>query len=219
MLKKFVEWLAQNPIAFNVCRRIIEFNYWAIKKTIIKEFYLCQTAGSSNTNNNKHQRILDVPCGTGEFCMLFEASSYTGIDISQKYVDYARKTYKRNFFCRDARQTGFENFYFDKVLIIGFFHHLDDVSVKTVLKETKRILKKTGQILIIEDDPTSPNWDIIGKFLKTYDRGSRSRSDSVYKDILRKDFIIRKYYPLKSGFWDYSVFVLSPNKVEGQQKR
>lgn len=205
MLKEIIKWFSEKPIIFNFLRRIIEFNFISIKQTIIKELSL-----NNLIPNNEHKRILDVPCGTGEFCKLFDPVSYVGIDISQKYVNYARKTYRRTFYCRDARQNKFEDFYFDNVLILGLFHHLDIPSIISVLKETKRVLKPYGKILLIEDAPIKSRWNFIGKYLQIYDTGDNIRFAEVYREILEKYFILDRYYPIESGFWNYSVFVLSP---------
>jgi len=210
MLKRLTESLAQKPLIYNICRRIIEFNYMAIKRTIRKEFSLDQNKKYSNVKNDSPQRILDIACGQGEFCTLFDLFSYTGIDICLRYIGYAKRTYDRNFFCCDARQSSFKNAYFIKVLVIGLLHHLDDLSVEVVLKETGRVLEKDGKVLLIEDAPTSLKWNIIGKLLQRYDIGENIRIYTAYKEVLEKNFIISKYYHLKSGFWDYSVFVLLP---------
>ena len=204
MLKEITKWLSDKPVLYSFLRRIIEVNFISIKQTIIKEFSL-----NNLLPNNEPKKILDAPCGTGEFCMLFDPSSYIGIDISQKYINYAQKTYQRTFYCRDARQNGFESFYFDNVLILGLFHHLDMPSIIVVLKETKRVLKKNGKILLIEDAPIRSKWNFIGKFLQMYDIGDNIRSVEEYTKILRKYFNIDKYYPIRNGFWNYSVFVLS----------
>ncbi len=162
-----------------------------------------------NKFNNCHKKILDVPCGTGEFCKLFNAASYIGIDISKEYIEYAKKTYNRAFYCMDARKSGFDNFYFDYILILGLLHHLDMSSVASVLEEIKRILKKDGRVLLIEDAPITYKWNFIGKFLQRYDVGNNIRVAEEYNKIIGKYFVVDKYYPIRNGFWNYSVFALS----------
>lgn len=200
MLKRTSEWLSNRPFLFNILRRIIEFNFVSTKRVIKNEFLLTLNYG----------KTLDVPCGTGEFCMLFGANSYIGIDISQKYVDYAIKKYPRTFYCRNALENGFETSYFDNIIMIGFLHHLDKELVYEALKETARVLKKNGKMLLIEDAPTRSKLNYIGKCLQRYDIGDNIRPAEYYQDILSENFIITRYYPIRSGFWDYSVFVLLP---------
>jgi SAM-dependent methyltransferase len=207
-MNKIIQSLAYKPIVFVTLRRIIEANYVSLKRVIRKEFSL----DNRNDIFSTQEKILDVPCGTGEFSTLFSHYSYYGLDISEIYIDYARKKYKRNFFCRNAIQSGFDNDYFDKILMLGFLHHLDDSLINSVLKETKRILKSCGILLLIEDAPTRSQWNVIGKFLQRYDMGSNIRPHDEYKNVLVRDFFVRQYYHVTSGFWDYSVFVLSPKK-------
>ena len=204
-MRKIIQFLAGKPIVFNILRRIIEANYVSLKKVIQKEFSLDLKRGKTLSA----EKLLDVPCGTGEFCMLFPPGCYYGLDISEKYIDYARKKYKRRFFRGDALRIGFDEAFFDKVLTLSLLHHIDDSSVKSVLKETKRILKPDGILLLIEDAPTRNKWNIVGKFLQKFDIGCNIRPESEYRIVLEQDFNIRRYYHVKSGFWDYSVFVLS----------
>lgn len=207
MVKRIIKVLSQNPRIFNALRRVIEFNFVAIRKTITEELFLNEAATPGG-----HKKILDVPCGTGEFCMLFKPESYIGIDISQAYISYAKKNYKRTFFCRDALNSGFGDGYFNDVLAAGFFHHLDNQSIDLVLKEIRRIIKTEGKMLLIEDAPTSSGWNIIGRVLQRLDMGERIRGSETYIPVLRKYFTVNKHYSIRSGFWDYSVFVLQPNK-------
>ncbi len=202
LLKKIIKIASKKPIIFNFLRKIIEFNFITIKKVIRKEFSL-------NKFNNDKKIILDVPCGTGEFCGLFSNSSYIGIDISKEYIEYAKKTYKRAFYCRDARKSGFDNFCFDYILVLGLLHHLDISSIASVFEEIKRILKKDGRVLLIEDAPITSKWNFIGKFLQRYDVGNNIRPAEEYEEVIEKYFVIDKYYPIRNGFWNYSVFALS----------
>ncbi len=204
-MKRIIRYLADKPLIFNTLRRIIEANYLSLKTVIKNEFSL-------HNKNARNYKILDVPCGTGEFCMLFDPEGYHGMDISEKYIDYARRKYKRTFICRNAIQSGFDNYYFDKILILGFLHHLDDSQMTAVLEEAKRILKPDGMLLLIEDAPTKDILNIPGKILQKLDVGSNIRSDTEYKTVLAQDFIVRRYYHVRSGLWDYSVFVLSPKR-------
>lgn len=205
ILREYRDWLARKPVLFNFLRKIIEFNFVSLKKVIIKEFSL-----DSLTEISEKKEILDLPCGTGEFCRIFDYANYTGIDISEVYIDYARKTHKRRFYCRDARMTGFGDSYFDRILTVGFFHHLDISGINAALKEAKRVLKKEGKFLLIEDAPVGSKWNFVGRFLQRYDIGDKIRPREEYGRIIENYFVIDKYYRVKSGFWEYSVFVLSP---------
>jgi ubiquinone/menaquinone biosynthesis C-methylase UbiE len=208
-MKKVVRFLVDKPAVFNTLRCIIEANYVSLKRVIKKEFSLDR----ENEKLSAEEKILDIPCGTGEFCMLFPPNNYLGLDISEKYIKHAQKKYKHTFISGDALKTGFDDNYFDKILMLGFLHHLDESMVKSILKEAKRILKPDGVLLLIEDTPVSAAWNIIGKVLQRYDVGSNIRPASTYKSALEEDFGIRQLYNVKSGFWEYSVFVLSSKET------
>lgn len=203
MIKKLICALSENPAIFCFLRKVIEFNFVTIKRVIQKEFGVIIT--------DPGKLILDVPCGTGEFSPLFPEEGYTGIDISPRYIDYALRHYKKMFYCRDACNNGFKEAYFDLVLIIGFFHHLDMSDIEKALHEVRRVLKPGGRVLLIEDAPVKSSWDFISRILQSQDVGSNIRSSDVYKAILQKHFFIQRYYPIRNAFWDYSVFVLLNN--------
>lgn len=198
-----VKKLAQNPALFTILRRIVELNFVSIRKTIKKEICF---------KESKKNNILDVPCGTGELCTLFPKEEYIGIDISNEYIRYAKKAYGRKFLCQDARRIGFKDASFDSILLFGFFHHLDIDSVMSVLKEIQRISKPSARIILIEDAPIRSRWNIIGKFLQNHDLGNNIRPAEDYIELVRPFFSINKYYSIRNGFLDYSVFVLSPSQ-------
>lgn len=205
-MKYLIQILAENPLIFNTIRRIVEINYISTKQVIKKEFFLDHdTAGRTSA-----EKVLDLPCGTGEFCTLFSPESYHGMDISEKYIEYARKKFKRRFLYGDAKKSGFDSDYFDKILTLGFLHHLDDSSVNSVLKEVNRILKPDGTLLLIEDAPITNKFNILGRVILNNDIGSNIRSGAEYKAMFEKYFIVEKFYEIKSGLFNYSVFVLVP---------
>lgn len=206
MIKKLIHGLSENPAIFCFLRKIIELNFVTIKRVIRKEVEVIIA--------DPDKLILDVPCGTGEFSSLFRQEGYSGIDISQRYVDYALKHYKKRFYCRDACNNGFKESYFDFVLIIGFFHHLDRPDIEKVLHEVKRVLKPCGRVLLIEDAPVTSRWNFIGRILQSQDVGSNIRPPDEYRAILQKHFFIQRYYPIRNAFWNYSVFVLQNNSSE-----
>ena len=63
---------------------------------------------------------------------------------------------------------------------------------------------------LIEDAPITSKWNFIGRFLQRYDVGNNIRTAEEYKKVIGKYFVIDKYYPIRNGFWSYSVFALSP---------
>ena len=195
MLRKLVDKVGENPIVFNTARRVFEANFNGEKKVIKKELGV------------RPGKVLDVPSGTGEFSFLFQEEDYTGVDLEPGYVDYAVKKHRKRFLVMDATNMSFPANHFDAILIVGFFHHLTDEQIGMVLRESKRVLKEGGKLLLIEDAPTRNKLNFIGRLGQKYDRGANIRDADFYAERVGRLFDLKKCYPMRSGCWDYGVFV------------
>ncbi len=101
------------------------------------------------------ERILDVGCGNGNFTVLIgkacKAKEIYGLDISEKYIEMARKIGIKVFRLDvDSEDFPFKDNYFDAVFAGEIIEHLYDPD--HLLDEVYRVLKKDG-ILIL----TTPN--------------------------------------------------------------
>ena len=199
--KNFLNKISNNITLSNVLRRIVENDFKSIKQIIRKELII-----------KREDNILDMGCGAGMFSQLFGYNSYMGIDISQKYIAYAKKRYKRNFEVMDAVNLRFSNSSLNNILIFGVLHHLPDEKIKRVLGEVKRVLNSDGKVLVIEDIPTISYFNIFGKIMHYFDRGQHIRSLQKYRNLFSEDFFVTKAYPAKSGICDYGVFILRKDK-------
>jgi len=196
MTRKIINALAANPKIFIWLRRILENNFRNQKKVIRKYF-----SGQPGEN------ILDIGCGTGEFSIFFNPDSYTGIDIEPAYIAYAKKNYQGKFLIGDAADLPFSDNSFDRAVILGVLHHLNDNLCEKIFKEMKRILKSNADILIMED-VASMNDNIITKKLHSLDKGDYIRRVEEYYGLLRPYFKIEKNFKIKSGLCPYQVFLL-----------
>jgi ubiquinone/menaquinone biosynthesis C-methylase UbiE len=128
----------QNGIKTNIFQR-----YWhnrrfqEVKKIIEKD---------------KPLNLLDIGCHSGKFT--YEISKklvhtkITGIDISNDAIKYAIKTYKNiSFVVSDAQDISFKNSSFDYVTCLEVMEHV--MSPKKVITEIKRVLKKSGMVIIL----------------------------------------------------------------------
>ncbi len=97
----------------------------------------------------KEGSTLEVGCGTGRYAPIVEwFGKYTGIDISQKMLEEAKKKSKKAKFIKmDAEDLKFRANSFDNVFYVRVFRVLPN-SVKA-LKEAYRVLKKGGRVIII----------------------------------------------------------------------
>ena len=101
-------------------------------------------------------KVLDVATGNGDFIRtlmktLKDYDSFTGIDISQKDLESARKNFENQatkFIEMNAEKMEFENDYFNTVCIANSLHHLNKIDL--VLSEMKRVLKSEGYFIVQE---------------------------------------------------------------------
>lgn len=194
MFQRLINKIFSAPRIFITVRRILENNFKGEKEIIRKEL---KTQG----------KTLDIACGTGEFCTLFSKEGYLGIDLSEKYITYAKQHYPYNFQVQDATKMNIHS-EFDNILICGVFHHLSDQDVLTILESAKKMLKSDGTLLVMEDIPTRSNLNFIGKLVQHFDVGKFIRKQEEYGKLYQQKFTISKNYMMRSGVNDYSVFVL-----------
>jgi len=137
--------------------------YWHKKRfVIIKELL----------KESKAKNILDIGCHSGMLTNLIHDwtnASVTGIDISEKSVQYAKVKYPRvNFIAKDV-QSGlpFSDKTFELITCFDILEHLPKLD--QVLAEIRRVLKNRGEIII-----SVPNENLLFRlvwFLWTRGRG------------------------------------------------
>jgi len=199
--KNFLNKISNNVTLSNIIRRIVEHDFKNIRKIIREELII-----------KEQDNILDIGCGSGMFSRLFNRNSYIGIDISQKYIEYARKRYKRNFEVMDATNLRFSDSSLNNILIFGMLHHLSDEEVRKVLYEVKRVLNSNAKMLVIEDIPTISHFNIFGKIMHYFDRGYFIRSLTQYVNLFSEYFLVEKNFTVRSGICDYGVFILKKDE-------
>ncbi|MFB0564497.1 MAG: glycosyltransferase [Candidatus Aminicenantaceae bacterium] len=180
MIKKIIHRLCSNPVMSNLIRNIIEAGMITVKSNIKKEI-----------RNTKNKKIIDIACGTGQFSVLAKGE-YVGIDLNKRHIMYARKKYgskKKKFLIIDANSLAYPDKYFDYAFMLGFLHHIPEVTIGKVLTVARRITKE--KIIIIDLVPLKYN--LLGKFLYKIDQGKFIRP---YEEQLR---LVRKYTKLKNA--------------------
>ena len=100
---------------------------------------------------------------------------------------------------------------FDHILLFGILHHLDDEEVNNLLRITKKVLKREGNI-ITEDPILVDKQNIFSKFIIKMDRGSNVRNKKEYTNLIKKFFkkIDSKIY--HQTFIPYTWFVMNCKK-------
>ena len=118
-------------------------------------------------------KILEVGCGAGQFCeyMLKKGFDVEGVDLSKKMLAHARrKVPSGKFKHMDIRNLSYKDETFDGVLSAYTLIHIPSEEVVSTLKESGRVLKKGGAILIVVqkgeadkfvDEPLKPDEKIF----------------------------------------------------------
>jgi len=153
--------------------------------------------------------VLDFGCGRGALCQTFDAAHYVGFDLVSSFVVFARQTnaaYK--FTVMDGTSLAFQPDEFERVVIVGVLHHLNDSLTNQALSEIRRVLRSDGKCLIIEAIPTKERRNIIGRLLRSMDAGAFIRPVSEWVALLEQHLHIECSYHVKSGWVDTQAFIL-----------
>ncbi len=111
-------------------------------------------------------KIIDMCCGTGnqiKYLKKLENANIVGIDISDNMLAVARKN-KLEKYCQkqNATNTSFKNEDFDVAILNFILHETKPENAEKISAEAKRIVKKSGKI-IITDYVFDKKTNFIGK--------------------------------------------------------
>ena len=102
----------------------------------------------------KNKSVLDVGCGTGNFCSMISKKGtkrVVGIDYASEAIKIAKKEHKsKNLEFRNIQISQIDE-KFDVIVSIGTLEHMDNPY--EILKVMKKKLNANGKIII-----TNPNW-------------------------------------------------------------
>lgn len=137
--------------------------------------------------------VLDIGCGTGElFSQLPAGLRYIGFDLSQAYIEAARKRFgdRARFECMDVAdyEIGQElQQKADLVLAIGILHHLDDARARSLMRTAHAALKPGGRFISL-DGAYVDGQSAIAHGLISRDRGQNIRTPSAYQALAEAEF-------------------------------
>jgi len=129
--------------------------------------------------SNKSQ-VIELGCGTGISLETIGASRYTGIDLSQEYLEKARSRNNKAILIRGdvSDASTFQNLYVDKsdsILALALWHHLNDNQLYKTLINVSKIAQIGTKIYFLDpfiDKTTSKSAAWVAK----NDRGKHLRS-------------------------------------------
>lgn len=113
-------------------------------------------------------KILDIATGTGIYLLevLKRGGIGYGIDISSKMIDQLKRKIEllglknriRKIITGDAEKLNFVDNFFDIIICIGMFDYYSLAQSKVFLNEMKRVLKRSGKIIL--DFPNKNNKEV-----------------------------------------------------------
>ncbi|MDD1505870.1 glycosyltransferase, partial [Lysinibacillus sp. CNPSo 3705] len=159
----------------------------------------------------KNKVVLDAACGEGYGSEILstQARQVYGMDIDEKSITHAKKTYIKSnldFIVGSIEELPFEDDFFDIIVSFETIEHVDENLQSKFLKEIKRVLKKDGLLII-----STPNKKVYSDY--------RNYSNPFHI----KEFYMEEFYTfLKSSFKNVeffyqlreSTFLLSKNNSQ-----
>lgn len=98
--------------------------------------------------------VVDVGCGTGDYCQLFTPSNYVGLDISPSMIDECRRLYPAyRFDVADGDSLTLPDLHADLVLDIAVIEYYDDPLPH--MKEMNRVLQVGGTLIVAVPNATN----------------------------------------------------------------
>jgi len=176
---------------YNFYAPIYDFLFGSIlepgRRALCKETHLLQPGN-----------ILEIGVGTGLLLDKYPTQSHiTGIDISDEMLNIAKQRATKMSHMRihleamDAENLAFADNHFDCVVLPYVLSVTPDPD--SLIKETRRVCKKNGTIIIINHFSGSSAWYILEKLVKNLAEKIGFRSEFSYeKHILKHDWEILK---------------------------
>jgi SAM-dependent methyltransferase len=145
------------------------------------------------------RRVLDVGCGPGTNSHHFEQSEYLGIDLNERYIDYARRRWRRNFLVADVTKYSVVGERFDLILVNSLLHHIDTAGTHRLLSHLETLLTDDGHVHILE--LVLPPKSSLPRLLARWDRGDFPRPLQTWHDLFSQHFDPVLFQPYPLGAW------------------
>ena len=171
---------------------------------------------------NSDDKILDLGCGPASHRRYLKAGRYTGVDFNPKHIEQAKTNHPGDefivadiddFLSRETRR-------FDKILLIGVLHHLDDAKAEAVIAKCRDRLAPDGKVFTL-DPLFERRQNPIAFLLAKLDQGNYVRCAEGYQRLARAHFgQARAQVRRDLARVPYSIYIMSCfNSVADEHNR
>jgi SAM-dependent methyltransferase len=127
-------------------------------------------------------RVLEIGCGTGNVAAVFADADYVGVDIDSGRIALAAEKFPQpnyRFYCMDVLDEDLpEPQSFDTVLVSHTAHHLSDAAMKRLLRRSAALLRRHGELVILDMLRPEPHEPFSKQFYFKLDRGAHIRNET-----------------------------------------
>jgi SAM-dependent methyltransferase len=173
-------WLLEIPIVYDLFQDGLTRSE---TRTWFSDQVICASDG---------MRILDVGCGTASILSLLPNVEYIGIDHNPKYIAKVRVSHgdRGEFRSVDVNDAQFRTLgKFDRVLLLGVLHHLNDDECIKLFSALRQALKEDGQLITFDNALVSGQHP-FARLLAKLDRGRYARTPQQYRSLIEVSFVV-----------------------------
>ena len=173
-------------------KKLSEFPFWynLLRKVLNGGIFIKEIANALNARED--EKVCDICCGTGTYSLIVEGE-YIGVDLNERYIDYATKKYgskKKKFINANVKSIDFEKKYFDKAMMINATHHFSDEENLKIFQKVNHFVR--NEFIIVDINLDASNF--FQKALLHLDRGRFIRSLAKQRALVSKIFKIESVF-------------------------
>lgn len=131
-------------------------------------------------------KMLDVGCGPANVLAFLPAVDYTGMDLNEKHIEFARTRYGdlgRFLVGNAAIDLDGQEQAFDLINVSALLHHLSDDEAVRMFRALTPLLKQNGKIVTF-DNVWLPKQRVGAKIFNALDSGVNIRTPDGYLRLL-----------------------------------
>ena len=133
-------------------------------------------------------RVLDVGCGNADLADLLPSEVfYLGLDNNPGYIASAKARGVNVIEAHVSELGGLGYESFDSIVLVGVLHHLDDDTVKLLMRDMSAVLSPGGCVVSV-DPVNHPGQGMISRSIMAMDRGKYIRRESDYRSLIASSF-------------------------------